>query len=80
MGSAAIDLCGVAMGRVDAYWELALNEWDLAAGALIAAEAGAVVVLPGQGRWADLTIAAAPGISNAFLSLIDEAMAACIER
>ncbi len=43
MGSAASDLCGVAVGRVDAYYEIGLNEWDLAAGALIAAEAGAVV-------------------------------------
>jgi myo-inositol-1(or 4)-monophosphatase len=43
MGSAALDLCGVAVGRVDAYYELGLNEWDLAAGALIAAEAGATV-------------------------------------
>jgi myo-inositol-1(or 4)-monophosphatase len=43
MGSAALDLCSVGVGRVDAYYELGLNEWDLAAGALIAAEAGATV-------------------------------------
>lgn len=43
MGSAASDLCSVAAGRVDAYYEIGLNEWDLAAGALIAAEAGATV-------------------------------------
>ncbi len=39
-GSAALDLCLVAGGRVDAYFEYGLNPWDLAAGGLIAAEAG----------------------------------------
>jgi len=43
-GSAAIDLCSVAAGRVDAYYERGLNPWDVAAGALIAREAGAEVV------------------------------------
>jgi myo-inositol-1(or 4)-monophosphatase len=43
LGSAALDLCYVAAGRLDGYWELTLNSWDLAAGGLIAAEAGAVV-------------------------------------
>jgi myo-inositol-1(or 4)-monophosphatase len=42
-GAAAIDLCWVACGRVDGYWEVGLNPWDHAAGALIAREAGAVV-------------------------------------
>ena len=42
-GSAALDLCAVADGRVDAYFERGLNRWDLAAGALIAAEAGAII-------------------------------------
>lgn len=41
-GSAALDLCFVACGRLDAYFEEYLNSWDLAAGVLIAAEAGAV--------------------------------------
>ncbi len=43
MGAAAVDLCSVACGRVDAYYERGLNHWDLAAGELIASEAGAVV-------------------------------------
>ncbi len=43
LGSAALDLCYVAAGRFDGYWELRLEAWDLAAGALIAQEAGAVV-------------------------------------
>jgi myo-inositol-1(or 4)-monophosphatase len=43
LGSAAIDLCYIAAGRVDGYWELRINSWDIAAGALIAQETGAVV-------------------------------------
>ncbi len=43
LGSAALDLCYVAAGRLDGYWELSLKPWDIAAGALIAAEAGAKV-------------------------------------
>jgi len=42
-GSASVDLCSVAAGRLDAYYERGLNYWDYAAGALIAAEAGAEV-------------------------------------
>lgn len=42
-GAAALDLCHVASGRVDGYFEVNLGPWDLAAGALIATEAGAVV-------------------------------------
>ncbi len=40
-GSAAIDLCYVACGRFDGFWEVGLNPWDTAAGSLIAQEAGA---------------------------------------
>ncbi len=43
MGSAALDLCQLACGRFDGYWEENLKPWDTAAGALIASEAGAVV-------------------------------------
>lgn len=43
LGSAALDLCYVAAGRFDGYWELSLQPWDLAAGGLIAEEAGARV-------------------------------------
>jgi myo-inositol-1(or 4)-monophosphatase len=42
-GAASVDLCAVAANRLDAYYERGLNYWDYAAGALIAAEAGAVV-------------------------------------
>ena len=40
LGSAAIDLCYVAAGRMDGFWETDLKAWDIAAGALIVAEAG----------------------------------------
>jgi len=43
LGSAAIDLCYVAAGRFDGYWEISLKPWDVAAGGLIAEEAGAKV-------------------------------------
>ncbi len=43
LGSAALDLCYVAAGRLDGYWELSIKNWDIAAGALIAREAGARV-------------------------------------
>lgn len=50
LGSAALDLCYVACGRFDGYWEISLHAWDLAAGILIAAEAGAKVTdLSGKG-------------------------------
>jgi len=40
LGSAALDLCYVAAGRLDGFWELALSPWDVAAGGLICEEAG----------------------------------------
>jgi myo-inositol-1(or 4)-monophosphatase len=43
LGSAALDLCYVAAGRLEGYWELSIKPWDVAAGGLIAAEAGARV-------------------------------------
>lgn len=43
LGSAALDLCYIAAGRLDGYWELAIKPWDVAAGGLIAEEAGAKV-------------------------------------
>jgi myo-inositol-1(or 4)-monophosphatase len=43
MGSAALDMCYVGAGRFDGYWELSVKPWDIAAGGLIAMEAGAIV-------------------------------------
>ena len=59
IGAAATDLCCVATGMVDAYIETGLQEWDLAAGALIATEAGAVVSTH-TWRGLELTVAAGP--------------------
>src|SRR6266545_4522133 len=65
-GSAALDLCFAAEGRVDAYYEKGLNLWDHAAGALIAAEAGLLVTgLGGAAPGPDLVLAAPPGIHAA---------------
>ncbi|SPM37400.1 Archaeal fructose-1,6-bisphosphatase or related enzyme of inositol monophosphatase family, partial [Mycobacterium rhizamassiliense] len=78
IGSAALDLCMVAAGRLDAYYEHGLQAWDSAAGALIAAEAGARVVLPvpngpdGVAGAAGLVLAAAPGIADQLLAALRE--------
>jgi myo-inositol-1(or 4)-monophosphatase len=69
IGSAALDLCMVAAGRLDAHYEHGLNIWDWAAGALIAAEAGAHVQLPSSDS--GLTLAAAPGIADALHALLE---------
>ncbi|MQA15285.1 MAG: inositol monophosphatase, partial [Pseudonocardiaceae bacterium] len=74
-GSAALDLCSVASGWLDGYVEHGLARWDWAAGALIAAEAGAVVRLPGaaeDGLGDDVVLAAAPGIATALAGLLRE--------
>jgi myo-inositol-1(or 4)-monophosphatase len=50
-GSAVIDLCWVACGRLDGFWELALGPWDMAAGGLIVGEAGGRVTNVQGGPW-----------------------------
>jgi myo-inositol-1(or 4)-monophosphatase len=72
-GSAALELCAAAAGRVDAYYEADLKPWDHAAGALIAAEAGlAVAGLRGGPVGGPMVVAAAPGIAPDLLRLLDE--------
>jgi myo-inositol-1(or 4)-monophosphatase len=62
-GSAALDLCAVAEGALDAYFETGLNAWDHAAGGLIASEAGATVAgLRGAPPGAAMVLAAPPPI------------------
>ncbi|MEU6120307.1 inositol monophosphatase family protein [Streptomyces sp. NPDC047123] len=62
-GSAAIDLCDVAAGRLDAYYERGLNPWDYAAGDLVAREAGALTGgRPGEALSGELAVAAPPGL------------------
>lgn len=73
MGSAALDLCSVAEGKIDAYFERGLNSWDYAAGALIAAEAGASVRIPPlstPGTSGEIVWASSPSISIELENLI----------
>lgn len=74
-GAAAVDLCSVAAGRVDAYYETGLGPWDLAAGALIATEAGARVgALDGGPAVAgDLVISAHPDLFGELCELLRDA-------
>ena len=65
MGSAALDLCSVAVGRLDAHYERGLNVWDVAAAALVATELGVRLTGgpfgdAGPGLPGDLTLAARP--------------------
>lgn len=71
LGSAAADLCHVATGLVDGYFETGLQEWDLAAGELIAKEAGATVV---TSNWhgLNLTVAAGPYLFGQLSSAIGQ--------
>ncbi|MDH4171420.1 MAG: inositol monophosphatase [Acidimicrobiia bacterium] len=71
MGGAALDLCAVAGGRLDAYYESGLNPWDIAAGGLIALEAGARVTdLDGQPSWTDTVVCAAAPLHDSFRQLL----------
>jgi myo-inositol-1(or 4)-monophosphatase len=71
LGSAALDLCMVACGRLDAYYEVQLNSWDAAAGELIAREAGAITSdFSGNPARPEQMLAAAPGVHRALLDLI----------
>jgi myo-inositol-1(or 4)-monophosphatase len=74
-GSAAIDLCWVACGRLDGFYELGVQRWDTAAGVLIAREAGAVVTpLQPVGVAEAGVLAAAPGVHDALTSLVGPAL------
>ncbi len=75
-GSAALDLAYVAAGRLDGFWELGLKPWDVAAGILVAREAGAVVTdLDGGGTMLESgdIVACSPGLLAAMLAVIAEA-------
>ena len=76
-GSAAVDLCSVAAGRVDAYYERGANYWDIAAGGLIAREAGARMGgLHGHPAGPELTVAAGPGLFDELTGRAREAPSA----
>ena len=72
-GSAAVDLCDVAAGRLDGYYERGLHPWDLAAGDLIAREAGALTGgRPGERPSWGLTVAATPGVFEPLQTLLED--------
>ena len=71
-GAAALDLCYVAAGRLDAFWETGLSIWDLAAGALIIREAGGIISgLDGSENFLDTghVLAGSPKIYSAVAKL-----------
>jgi len=69
-GSAALDLAYVAAGRLDAFWEIGLARWDMAAGALLVLEAGGLVGdLEGNGGYLNSGNIAA-GNANVFSQLL----------
>ena len=68
VGSAALDLCMVAAGMVDAYYEGTTARWDWAAGALVAAEAGATVRVAG-----DELVVAGPALFGPLAAALDAA-------
>lgn len=74
MGAGALDLCAVAAGRVDAYYEQGLSPWDLCAGQLVAEEAGALVTgLRGRPAGPAMVLAAGPGVHPALHDLLADA-------
>ena len=72
-GSAAVDLCNVAIGRIDGFWEIELKPWDMAAGVLIVQEAGGRVTDFDGRPWSPGTrdvVAANPTLHAALLEVI----------
>jgi myo-inositol-1(or 4)-monophosphatase len=77
IGSAALDLCAVASGGLDLYYERGLKPWDVAAGALVAAEAGAVVTgLHGAPAGEAMTVAGPAGSVEHLVAFLEEHRAA----
>lgn len=74
MGSAGLDLCAVADGSLDLYFERGLNPWDLAAGSLVAGEAGAQVSgLRGEPAGESMTVAGHPARVPELVTLLEQA-------
>jgi len=71
-GSAALDLCMVACGMVNGYFERGAHPWDYSAGALIATESGALVSgLFGKPAGTDLVVAAPPKLHAKIVALLE---------
>ena len=74
-GAAALDLAWVACGRIDAFWEIGLSPWDMAAGALLVREAGGLIGdLDGNEGYLDSgrVVATNPKLFNSFLQLLKQ--------
>jgi myo-inositol-1(or 4)-monophosphatase len=72
IGVASLDLCSVAAGRLDAYYERGLNDWDQVGGVLVAAEAGAVVLgRSGAAPGRQLVLAAVPAVAGSLLEVLE---------
>ncbi|CAM3860615.1 inositol monophosphatase family protein [Isoptericola cucumis] len=81
LGAAAIDLCLVGEGALDLYYERGLNPWDLAAGALVATEAGAVVTgLRGAPAGTAMTVAGPAPVQGDLVRLLEDAGADTVEE
>ncbi len=76
LGSAALDLAYVAAGRLDGYWEIKLKPWDVAAGSLLAEEAGAIVTdMRGENHYMNSpnsVLAANPTLHPLMLEILTE--------
>ena len=73
IGSAAVDLCSVAAGSLDAHYERGLQPWDLAGASLVVTEAGGVVVgLRGAAASDAMTVAGPPAVVARLTPLLEE--------
>lgn len=82
-GAAALDLAYVAAGRLDGFWEIGLNIWDIAAGALMIQECGGIVTdLAGRDGWQQSgnVVAGNPRIHEALLKLIEPHLTQDLKR
>ncbi len=82
-GAAALDLCYVAAGRLDAFWETGLSKWDMAAGALIIREAGGIISgMDGSEDFLDTghVLTGSPKIYKALAKLMGPDIKAIINR
>ncbi len=74
-GAAVVDFCWLASGFSDAYFEYGLNPWDYAAGALISAEAGAIVAGLDDSDFSQFMVAATPEIFHSLRKLLQQSNA-----
>lgn len=75
-GAAAIDLCDVAVGRLDCYYDLVMSPWDFVAGAVIVREAGGVVLdFDGNQSTGTPTVATNPALADGLVSIVGKAAA-----